>query len=127
MILYIQAITLSFIFWNWLYWMINSYFRTSVVKPTSSQTSLSNVSSFGSTRFIDKYNNKHKKYRLIIILFQRATQRCMKSYWDALWQQDRKTSELIGRMLNLCDKNLTYSLFLGLERIKQKSVQKKTN
>ena len=107
--------------------MINSYFRTSVVRPVSSQTNLSNFSSYGSTKFVDKYNSKHKKYRLIIILLTRATQRCLKSYWDVLWQQDRKASELIGRMLTLCDKNVAYSLFLGLERIKQKATQNKTN
>lgn len=107
--------------------MINSYFRSTVVRPTSSQTNLINGNTYTPTKYIDKNNNKYRKYKLIIVLLARASHRVMKSYWDVLWQRDRKANELIGRLLVLCDKNVAYSLFLGLDRLKQKASQNKNN
>lgn len=107
--------------------MINSYFRSTAVRPSSSQTQFSNVSSYGLSKYMDRYGSKYRKHKLIIILLARASHRVLKSYWDVLWEQDRRTSELLGRMLTLCDKNVAYSLFFGLEQIKQKAAQNRTN
>jgi hypothetical protein len=107
--------------------MINSYFRSNIVRPISSQTNMSNVPTYTPTKYTEKGNNKYRKYKLIIVLLARASHRVMKSYWNVLWQKDRKANELLGRMLVLCDKNVAYSLFLGLDRLKQKAIQNKNN
>jgi len=122
-----SVIILYQFYFKYIKGMINSYFKSTVVRPISSQTSISQVSNYTPTKYIDKSNNKYRKYKLIIVLLARASHRVMKSHWDVLWQKDRKANELLGRMLTLCDKNVAYSLFLGLDRIKQKATQNKNN
>lgn len=100
--------------------MINSYFRTSAVRPPSTQSYISN---YPSSKTLDKSNSKYRKYRLLIILLSRATNRALKEYWESLWQPDRRTSELLAKMVTLCDKNMAYSLFFGFDRVKLKASQ----
>ena len=99
--------------------MINSYFR-----PT--RPSQAFFPTYPSAKSLEK-TAKYRRYKLLLIVLARATQRCLKEYWDQLWLNERRTTESLSRLLVLCDKNAAYSLFLGLERIKQKAVQSKAS
>ena len=58
--------------------MINSYFRTAVSRQSSNQI---NASNYPSSKLIEKSYSKHRKYKLIIFVLARATQRALKQYW----------------------------------------------
>jgi len=102
--------------------MINNFLKTLTQKPLS-QTYVSNYPSY---RVLEKANIKYRRYKLLSIILARSTQRVLKDYWEVLWHPDRKTNEILSKLVTLCDKNITYSLYLGFDRLKLNTAQNKS-
>lgn len=74
-----------------------------------------------------KVNNQHKyrKYKLITLLLAKSLKRALTGAWKQLWEHSLKTKTALLKMAALSDKNLSLSLFLAFDKLKQAAFSQK--
>lgn len=103
--------------------MINSYFKTTINKPSTQ-------SFYGTSRLTAEktyLQNKFKKYKLIVLLLSRSTFKTLKISFDAVAESSKTLPQALAKFSLLCERNTNLTVYLAFDRIKIAASQQRTN
>ena len=103
--------------------MINSFFKTTINRPSQQSAPSSNRLSFDKPYLQVKF----KKYKLIILLLTKATAKTLKLSFDAINEWAKIVPSALNKLSNLCEKNTNLSVYLAFDRVKIAASQQKSN
>ena len=103
--------------------MINSFFKTTINRPSQQ-----NIPPHNRLSYEKPYLHlKFKKYKLVLLLLSKTTAKTLKLSFDAINESAKIVPSALNKLSQLCEKNTNLSVYLAFDRIRIAASQQRSN
>ena len=98
--------------------MMNNFFKNNVNRNSSYSPYFVNRQAPENT-VKAAHQPKYRKYKLIILLLIKASQRELRSSWERIVTPQQKEEASLLKMASYAEKNLALTMYLGFDKLKK--------